>query len=199
VAIACAGLLLLHSLNQKRAYRFCLAVSCGLLLVASHLGGSLTHGKDHLTRYAPEPFRSWLGGRRAAPATPSTSTIGRWAQQEVFGTIVQPILQQYCVPCHGPEKAKAKLRLDSYDALQRGSENGPVVQAGVSAASRLVKVLSLPEEDDSHMPPSGKPQPSAEDLALIRWWIDAGASATARVSQLKVPAGIERLLQTRSP
>ena len=74
-----------------------------------------------------------------------------------------------------------------------------LVQAGVSAASRLVKVLSLPEEDDSHMPPSGKPQPSAEDLALIRWWIDAGASATARVSQLKVPAGIERLLQTRSP
>ena len=198
VAVACAVLLLLHGLNQKRAYRVCLALSCGLLAVASHLGGSLTHGRDHLTRYAPEPFRSWLGGSRTVgTATPAPGT-GDASQPAAFGAVIQPILQQYCVSCHGPEKVKAKLRLDTLDALQRGSENGPVVQAGNAAASRLVEVLSLPEEDDSHMPPSGKPQPSADDLALIRWWIDAGASATARVSELKVPVGIERLLQARS-
>lgn len=199
VAIACAVLLLLHGLNQKRAYRFCLAVSCALLAVASHLGGSLTHGRDHLTRYAPEPFRSWLGGTRAIPGAPSSSATTGWAQQEVFGALIQPILQQYCVPCHGPEKTKAKLRLDSYEALQRGSKDGPVVQAGNPAASRLAQVVTLPQEDDSHMPPFGKPQPGADDLALIRWWIDAGASEKGRVGELNPPAEIQRQLQARFP
>jgi uncharacterized membrane protein len=199
VAIAYAILLLLHGLNQKRAYRVCLVLSCGLLAVASHLGGSLTHGRDYLTRYAPEPFRSWLGGTQEASATPSTSATAGWAQQKAFGAVVQPILQQYCVPCHGPEKSKARLRLDSFDGLQRGSKDGPVVRAGASASSRLIELMALPEEDDSHMPPLGKPQPGTDDLALIRWWIDAGASATATAGELKPPAEIEQMLKARFP
>ena len=199
VAIACAVLLLLHWLNQKRAYRICLAVSCGLLAVGSHLGGSLTHGQDYLTRYAPEPFRSWLGGARAASATPPTSTSGGWAQQEAFGHVIQPVLQQYCVPCHGPEKAKAKLRLDSFEHLQRGNERGPVIKPGDSGASLLVHLLTLPLDDDAHMPPAGKPQPGAADVALIRWWIDAGASEKGKVSELSPPTEIQRLLKARVP
>jgi uncharacterized membrane protein len=197
VAIACAILLLLHWLNQKRAYRVCLVVSCGLLAVASHLGGSLTHGRDYLTRYAPEPLGSWLGGRQAAPATPRTSTTGEWSQQEVFGAVVQPILRQYCVPCHGPEKARAKLRLDSFEHLQRGNERGPVIKPRDSGASLLVHFLTLPLDDDGHMPPAGKPQPGAADVALIRWWIDAGASEKGKVNEVKPPAEIERLLESR--
>jgi hypothetical protein len=194
VAVGCAVLFLLHWLSLQRAYRLGLALTCGLLVVASHFGGSLTHGRDHLTRYAPEPFRSWLGGSRPA-ASPSMAARG--SQQAAFGAIVQPILQQYCVSCHGPEKVKARLRLDSFEALERGSEHGAVVQAGNASASRLFHAITLPPDDDAHMPPLGKPQPGADDLALLRWWIDGGASATARVDDLKAPAEIARLLESR--
>ncbi len=42
---------------------------------------------------------------------------------------IAPILQQYCVKCHGPEKQKSKFRLDSYERLMRGgsSEVAPII------------------------------------------------------------------------
>jgi hypothetical protein len=57
--------------------------------------------------------------------------------------------------------------------------------------------LRLPIEDEDHMPPEGKPQPSAEDLALLAWWIDAGAPAEAKVADLKPPAAIVQILEAR--
>lgn len=44
-------------------------------------------------------------------------------QLGLFQDTVQPILEQHCVPCHGPEKSKARLRLDQLDPnLQAGSD-----------------------------------------------------------------------------
>jgi uncharacterized membrane protein len=197
LAVAVTVLLLLHALGATRAYRVGLALSCVLLMLASHLGGSLTHGRDYLTHYAPEPLRSWLAKAGMAGRPTPTSPAGGQAQDAVFPLAVQPIFRQYCVPCHGPEKAKAGLRLDSIEHLQRGNKDGPVIRAGDSAGSRLVRLVMLPLDDDAHMPPAGKPQPGPDDLALIRWWIDAGASPKAGILELKPPAEIQRILQAR--
>jgi mono/diheme cytochrome c family protein len=199
VAVACAVLLGLHALNQSRAYRVGLILTCGLLVVTSHLGGSLTHGRDYLTRYAPEPLRAWLGGARVAHPVAATPTLEGEASQGVFAATVQPILRQYCVSCHGPDKVKAGLRLDSFEHLQRGNEEGPVIRAGDSAGSPLVHFMTLPLDDDSHMPPAGKPQPSTDDLTLLRWWIDSGASPTASARELKPSTELERVLKARRP
>jgi len=108
--------------------------------VASHLGGSLTHGKDHLTRYAPEPFApGWAEGGQPRTLHFDDRRGAARSLRDHRPADPAAVLRS----CHGPEKAKAKLRLDSYDALQRGSENGPVVQAGDSASSRLVEVTAL--------------------------------------------------------
>ena len=48
------------------AYRVSLFITVSLLLAAGHLGGSLTHGSDYLTRYAPSPLKKLLG---LSPAT----------------------------------------------------------------------------------------------------------------------------------
>jgi len=69
-------------------------------------------------------------------------------------------LSHYCESCHGPEKQKGKLRLDSLEALMKGGENGPVVVAGNPKKSPLVARVLLPATDDDHMPPEGKPAPS---------------------------------------
>ncbi len=78
--------------------------------------------------------------------------------QPVFSAAVLPVFENSCVSCHGPEKSKGDLRVDSFAALSKGGENGPVVVPGKPADSKLMKRLLLPLEDEEHMPPEGKPQ-----------------------------------------
>src|SRR5579884_925845 len=46
-----------------------------------------------------------------------------WAASVSFERDVQPILRR-CLQCHGPDKAKAGLRLDSRSAATRGLRSG---------------------------------------------------------------------------
>ena len=54
-ASALAIAALLYRVNLKNAYRLCLFSTLALLVIAGHYGGSLTHGSDYFTRYAPGP------------------------------------------------------------------------------------------------------------------------------------------------
>lgn len=123
------------------------------------------------------------------------------AEKPLFTAAIQPILYQYCVGCHGTEKVKGGLRLHTLEALRKGGDSGAALQPGDSQASLLVQRLALPLAHEDHMPPEGKPQPSAGDLALLRWWIDAGAPADKTAADLKPPPDLQRLLQagTASP
>lgn len=92
---------------------------------------------------------------------------------------IKPILDQSCTRCHGAEKPKARLRLDSLEGALKGSENGKVIKTGNSADSILVHAIALAGHPDYHMPPPGnragiKPL-SKEAVGLIRAWIDQGA------------------------
>ena len=44
-----------------------------------------------------------------------------------------------------------------------------------------------------------KPQPSPDEIALLRYWIDRGATDTARVRDLVVPEGARRVLEHATP
>ena len=92
---------------------------------------------------------------------------------------IKAILEKSCIKCHGAEKSKAKLRLDSLAAALKGSENGKVVEPGSSATSVLViNVARVGDEDDWMPPPDNKdkiPALTAEQVGLIRAWIDQGA------------------------
>src|SRR5437588_9742778 len=46
---------------------------------------------------------------------------------EFFEKSVRPVLAESCVTCHGPEKQRGGLRLDSKAALLKGADVGPVV------------------------------------------------------------------------
>src|SRR5580765_3824261 len=56
-AAACAIAGLFYWLDCKRLYRFSLFSTILVLVIASHFGGSLTHGSDYLVRFAPGPLR----------------------------------------------------------------------------------------------------------------------------------------------
>ncbi|HVM48958.1 MAG TPA: c-type cytochrome domain-containing protein [Candidatus Acidoferrum sp.] len=171
VAAACLGTTALCVFNRLRAYRAALALTLILLIVAGHLGGELSHGSGFLTQYAPGPLRALLG----APAAPKAIQAAPAGGASLFAEVVQPILQERCVTCHGPEKQKAKLRMDSLEGVLRGGENGPVIVPGSAGRSLMIRRLLLPPEDEDHMPPDGKPQPTPAQIGVLELWINAGA------------------------
>jgi hypothetical protein len=92
-----------------------------------------------------------------------------------FDKDIKPIFEKSCVKCHGAEKQKGKLRLDSLEASLKGGENGESIVKGNSAKSPLVHTIAR-LDPDSAMPPDGKGDPlTKEQIGVIRAWIDQGA------------------------
>lgn len=88
---------------------------------------------------------------------------------------IRPIFEKSCFKCHGPEKQKGKLRVDSLEATLKGGENGKMLEPGKSAKSPVVASISRLVEDEA-MPPEGKGDPLTKaQVGLIRAWIDQGA------------------------
>jgi Planctomycete cytochrome C len=192
VAATCALAWLLNWLGQLRAYRILLLVTLAVLVVASHLGASITHGRDFLTQFAPRPLRALLGVESHPAVAPGiTSDL---TQRRLFSDLIQPILERRCSACHGSEKHKADLSVESYKALLKGGKNGPVLIAGKAFDSPMIQRLLLPLNDDDHMPPDGKPQPILAEIAALQWWIDHGAPADKTVGDLKPSPEIQRIL-----
>ena len=190
VAGAALVTLLIRHLEWRRAYRVALVIALVLLGIASHLGGSMTHGSDFLTRYAPAPIRALLG-----EWTDGGTTAWPPMQRPVFAGVVEPILRERCSACHGAEKHKAELRLDTLSGVLRGGQDGPVIKAGQAKDSPLIQCMLSPVDADGHMPPENHPQATAEEISLIEWWINGGAPTSARVADLKPKPEIEHLLQ----
>jgi hypothetical protein len=96
-----------------------------------------------------------------------------------FEKKVRPVLAEKCVSCHGPEKQKGGLRLDSRAAVVKGGDRGPAVVAGKPGESLLLRALA--HDGELKMPPRTK-LPDAEIAAFKEWvrlgapWPDAAAT-----------------------
>ncbi|HEY3788227.1 MAG TPA: DUF1549 domain-containing protein, partial [Urbifossiella sp.] len=90
---------------------------------------------------------------------------------EIFEKKVRPILAANCLACHGKDKQKADLRLDSREAMLKGGENGPSLKPGDSENSPLIKAILY--DGDIKMPKKGKM--TAEEIAILTTWVKGGA------------------------
>jgi hypothetical protein len=135
---------------------------------------------DHGTfSQAASPARVAAGGDSSSPSAPQNAGVGvvpparsSPGSSPVFATEIRPILAARCYQCHGPDVQQNGLRLDSLQALLAGSETGKIVVPGSSEKSRLMRRLVA--LDRPQMPYGGPPLP-ADQIDLIRHWIDAGA------------------------
>ncbi len=105
---------------------------------------------------------------------PAGDAPGERAQPQIdFVRDIEPIFKQYCTECHGPTKARARLRLHSPDTILKGGLSGAPIDPGKSEQSLLIRrVLGLDGEDQ--MPLDRDPLPDAL-IARLRAWVDAGA------------------------
>jgi hypothetical protein len=58
----------------------------------------------------------------------------------------------------------------------------------------MIHRMLLPVNDDDHMPPDGKPQPTLAEIAVLQWWIERGAPADKTVSDLQPGPEIQRII-----
>ena len=193
IAAAAAAVLLL-AVRRSRLYGPLLAASLVLLTVAAHAGAKITHGSDYLTARMPASLARLLGVEAAPPPKPKTATFETAA---AFADVVQPILQERCVGCHGPTKSNGGLRVDTWELLLKGGKHGPVLKPGTPAPGALVRRIDLPADEKEHMPPRGKPQLSDDDLTLVEWWVGAGAPVEPRVATLDLPPSVRVILEGR--
>lgn len=177
---------------SKIVYRVMIFGSVGVMTYASHDGASITHGEDYLVEYAPDPIREMLG-HEPKPKEEDKKTKPL-EEQIVYADIVQPILNKRCVECHKEGKSKGKFRMDTYEFLVKGGKEGDGIVPGDSAKSNIIYRCELPEDDDEHMPPESKTDIEDHELAVIKWWIDAGADPKKTVGELPLSDEIRGLM-----
>jgi mono/diheme cytochrome c family protein len=86
---------------------------------------------------------------------------------------IQPIFSKHCYQCHGGHKQEAAFRLDHKPSALKGGDFGPAILPGKADDSRLLHAV-LGTNPKMRMPRKGDPL-SADEIAKLKAWIDAGA------------------------
>jgi mono/diheme cytochrome c family protein len=94
-----------------------------------------------------------------------------------YAATIKPLLARSCVGCHGPQKQRGGLRLDSAAALRAGGDSGPAILAGKADASRLMQAIRG-QPGVAAMPPKG-PRLASAEIDAVRHWINEGARIPA--------------------
>jgi mono/diheme cytochrome c family protein len=176
-----------------------------VMTIASHMGGTITHGEGFLfsTGSGNEQESDSTASEMVQPADTAitvpgdTLTASTAAPRQVFmyRDQVTPILKAKCYSCHSAVKKKGGLRLDSESFIAKGGKNGSILTKGDPNNSVLFTHLVLPLEDEKHMPPKGKKQLSKQEIALIHRWIAKGAP----YGPVEIPASGPTLATTPVP
>lgn len=125
-------------------------------------------------------------------------TVGLWPaigygnDGPEFSSQVAPLLNKYCAGCHNVDSSEGGLSLESYADIFKGGMRGPVVLAGQSESSRLLRVLTGSAEP--RMPPEDEPQLKAAEIELLKEWIDAGALGPSGVGADRVQLIVPKIL-----
>ena len=101
---------------------------------------------------------------------------------EAFDSEIKPILQKYCYGCHGPEKQKGKLRLDT---LELNFDRGQSAERWHDALDQVATGEMPPEED---------PQPSAKERQSLTNWLRQNLEAAAAARRSTGGQGVMRRL-----
>jgi uncharacterized membrane protein len=149
-----------------------------LVTIAGDLGAEITHGENFLM----------------APVTPAKKEkLVLFEDAFMYADLVQPILDAKCLSCHNTKKAKGQLVMETADLLLKGGKDGKLWDTAQADLGLLMRRIHLPEDEKEHMPPSGKPQLTDEEVVVLEKWIRGGADMKKKVIELS-PADTLRVL-----
>lgn len=161
--------------SRQWIYYSTLLILSVVMIITGHLGGSLTHGSGFLK---PPNAADWF---RPASNLNKQLTIHSTAFESAA-----IIFEQNCVVCHGENKQKGDLRLDTKEGLLKGGKAGSLLAANGSESVLLERIL-LPIEDDDHMPPKEKKQLTEIEISFLSWWVKNGAEFDKTLAEMNLP------------
>ncbi|MFL5244166.1 MAG: c-type cytochrome domain-containing protein [Gemmataceae bacterium] len=133
-----------------------------VLIVAGFLGA----------KRSPRPQAATVP--EAVPAATVQQNDSPLVQEVDFRRQILPILTEHCIRCHGPEKRRSGLLLTSSKAALAPADSGlPAIVPGQGDKSELIRRV-VATDAEKRMPPGDHPL-SAEQIDLLRAWIDQGA------------------------
>lgn len=109
-------------------------------------------------------------------------------QLDFFEKKIRPVLYDNCYNCHSADNKEAGgLRVDDWNAIQKGGNNGPGVVPGDVAASVLISRIRH-ADDKRTMPPDYRLEES--QIQDIEKWIADGAAWP----QIEIPSDLDQSL-----
>jgi uncharacterized membrane protein len=157
-----------HPKYTEKTARIGAGLTAVALVMAGHFGATLTHGENFI-----------LG-----PILEARTITVPFEEAEVFDHLILPVLEKKCNSCHNPSKSKGELVMTTGESLLRGGKSGVLFAAGNAEESLLLERIHLPESEEEHMPPKGKPQLTDSEKALLEYWVKANVPLSARVATL---------------
>ncbi len=164
---------------KKFAGKVAAVFSLVCVVFAAHFGSVLTHGENFIL------------------APMSSGEVARVPVDQVlvFDHVIRPLFEQKCTGCHNEEKNKGELILIDSTFIVKGGRSGKLFETGDSSLGLMLRRIHLPLEHKKHMPPSGKPQLTEEEVALLEQWVKGGMLFNKRLVDLPV-ADSFRLIAT---
>jgi uncharacterized membrane protein len=142
---------------REKVSKVAIGITTLSIILAGHFGATLTHGENFILE----------------PVLAAQVKMVPFEEAQVFNHLILPVLENKCNSCHNSSKAKGELIMTSIKTLLKGGENGVIFVGGKPEESSLLNRIHLPEEDDDHMPPSGKPQLTEGEKVLLVQWIQS--------------------------
>ena len=91
-----------------------------------------------------------------------------------FNRDISPILSDTCFACHGPDDRQRKAGL-RFDTKEGAFAKAGVIIPGDSSNSRLIKRITATQPEMRMPPPGSERSLTANQIELLRRWIDEGA------------------------
>lgn len=153
---------------RKKVAKAGIGITALAIILTGHFGAALTHGENFILE----------------PVLRTQVETVIFEEAELFDHLILPVLEKKCNSCHNPSKAKGELIMTSMKDLLKGGENGVVFVGGKPGESTFLSRIHLPEDDEDHMPPSGKPQLTEVEKALLEQWIESNLAPETIVASL---------------
>lgn len=135
-------------------------MAIGLLVLGTHYGSELTHGKGFLLQ----------------PIFKSKTDQDSLINQSFYRAAIEPVFRAKCFSCHNAQKKKGDLDMTTLTKLLEGGKEGSIWKPGDAENSLIMQNVHLAIDDKKHMPPNGKVQLTSDEIALLTYWINAGAN-----------------------
>lgn len=122
------------------------------------------------------------------------------AEQKITYAQVQAVMAKHCISCHDAKEAEGKLVMESFDLIMKGGEDGAAIVPGKADQSPLVQQIE--HKSKPYMPPKkAKDTLRADEISLIRNWVDQGAHGPApgEVAPLVVPVKVPKIAPVGTP